>query len=104
MTLGPPSTSRCLRKSRGTSSHPIPAGGTPTSAGKVCLPHHQVRVWPRGEDHKLESREVTRNWPLVPEQGGTGPPPEDLKSEEGFPVKTQWMTSWTSYPQVGRGT
>ena len=26
------------------------------------------------------------------------------KSEEGFPVKTQWMTSWTSYPQVGRRT
>ena len=39
-----------------------------------------------------------------PPPGGTGPPPEDLKSEEGFPVKTQWMTSWTSYPQVGRGT
>ena len=39
-----------------------------------------------------------------PPPGGTGPPPQDLKSEEGFPVKTQWMTSWTSYPQVGRGT
>ena len=77
------------------SSHPIPAGGTPTSAGKVCL---------QGEDHKLESREVARNWPPIPEQGETGPPPEELKSEEGFPVKTQWMTSWTLYPQVGRGT
>ena len=38
------------------------------------------------------------------EQGETGPPPEDLESEEGLPVKTQWMTSWTSYPQVGEGT
>ena len=111
MTLGPPSTSRCLRKSRGMSSHPIPAGGTPPLAGKVCLPSPRlklllarVRVWPRGEDNKLESREVTRNRPLIPEQGGTCPLPEDLESEEGFPVKAQWMTSWTSYPQVGRGT
>ena len=64
----------------------------------------RVRVWPRGEDHKLESREVTRNWPLIPEQGETGPPPEELKSKKGFPVKIQWKTSWSSYPQVGRGT
>ena len=35
----------------------------------------------------------------------TGPPPEDLKScKEGLPVKTQWMTSWNSRPQVGEGT
>ena len=40
-TLSPPSTGCCLRRSRGTSSHPIPAGGTPTSAGEVCLSHHQ---------------------------------------------------------------
>ena len=36
--------------------------------------------------------------------GRDSPPPEDLESEEGLPVKTQWMTSWTSYPQVGEGT
>ena len=41
MTLGPPSTSCCLRRSRGTSHHPIPAGGTSTSAGEVCFFHHQ---------------------------------------------------------------
>ena len=64
----------------------------------------RVRVWPKGEDHKLESMEVARNWPLIPEQRRTGPPPEDLKSEEELPVKTQWIASWTSYPQVGRGT
>ena len=60
-------------------------------------------MWPLEGDHSLESMEVTRNWLLAPEQGEPGPPPEDLKSEEGLPVKTQWMTSWTSYPQVGKG-
>ena len=55
-------------------------------------------------DHNLVSVEVARNWHLTPEQEETGAPPEDLKSEEGLPVKTQWMTSWTSYPQVGKGT
>ena len=50
------------------------------------------------------SMEVARNQLLTPEQGETGPPPEDLESEEGLPVKTQWMTSLTSYPQVGEGT
>ena len=68
----------------------------PPPSPRLKLLLARVRVWPRGEDHKLESREVTRNQPFIPEQGGTGPPPEDLKSEEGFPVKTQWMTSWTS--------
>ena len=51
-------------------------------------------------DHNLGSVEAARNQPLILEQGGTGPPSEDLESEEGLPVKTQWMTSWTSYPQV----
>ena len=64
----------------------------------------RVRVWPLEGDHSLGSVEVARNWLLTPEQGETGPPPEDLESEEGLPVKTQWMTSWTSYPQVGEGT
>ena len=41
MTLGPPSTGCCLRRSRGTSSHPIPAGSAPASAGKVCPSCHQ---------------------------------------------------------------
>ena len=75
---------------------------SPSPRLKILLA--RVRVWLRGEDHKLESREVTWNWPLVPEKGETGPPPKELKSKEGFPVKTQWMTSWTSCPQVGRGT
>ena len=30
--------------------------------------------------------------------------PEDLKSEEGLQARIQWKTSWTSCPQVGRGT
>ena len=37
----PPSTSCCLRRSRGTSGHPVPASRTPTLAGEVCLSHHQ---------------------------------------------------------------
>ena len=41
ITPSPPTTGYYLRKSRGNSSHPIPAGGTPTSAGKVCFPSHQ---------------------------------------------------------------
>ena len=40
-TLSPPSTSCCLRKSRDTSHHPVPAGSTPTSAGEVCSSPHQ---------------------------------------------------------------
>ena len=36
----PPSTSCCLRRSRGTSSHPVPASSTPTLAGEVCLSNH----------------------------------------------------------------
>ena len=64
----------------------------------------RVRVWPLEGDHSLGSVEVARNQLLTPEQGETGPPPEDLESEEGLPVKTQWMTSWTSYPWVGEGT
>ena len=53
-----------------------------------------------------QAREQGGHWEpsLVPEQEGTGPPPEDLKSEEGLQVRIQWKTSWTSYPQVGRGT
>ena len=50
MTLGPPSTSCCLRKSRDMSRHPVPAGGTPTSAGEVCSSHHQ-----RGSYNEPES-------------------------------------------------
>ena len=45
MTLSPPSTSYCLRRSRGTSHHPIPAGSTPTSAGEVFFSHHQGRSY-----------------------------------------------------------
>ena len=41
---------------------------------------------------------------LIPEQEGTGPPPKDLKSEGGLQARIQWRTSWTSCPQVGRGT
>ena len=61
-------------------------------------------MWPLGGGHSLGSVEVTRNRLPTPEQRETGPPPEDLESEEGLPVKTQWMTLWTSYPQVGEGT
>ena len=62
-------------------------------------------MWPLEGDHSLESVKVTRDWLLAPEKGDTGPPPEDLKSrEEGLAVKTQWMTSWTSCPQVGEET
>ena len=71
-------------------------------------------MWPLEGDHSLESMKVARDWLLAPEQGEkgpppggleTGPPPEELKShEEGLPVKTQWMTSWNSCPQVGEGT
>ena len=71
-------------------------------------------VWTLEGDHSLESVKVTRDQLLAPEQGETGPPPEgletgpppeDLKShKEGLPVKTQWMTSWNSHPQVGEGT
>ena len=115
MTPSHLTTGRHLRKSRGNSSHPIPAGSTPTSAGKVCPPPQsprlkllpalaRVRVWPLEGDHSLGSVEVTRNRLLTPEQEETGPPPEDLESKEGLQVKTQWMTSWTSYPQVGEGT
>ena len=45
MTLGPPSTSCCLRKSRDMYRHPVPAGGTSTSAGEVCSSHHQGRSY-----------------------------------------------------------
>ena len=61
-------------------------------------------MWPRGEDHKLESREVTRNRPLIPEQEGTGPPHKDLKSKGALQARIQWRTSWISCPQAGRGT
>ena len=57
---------------------------------------------------------VTRDWLLAPEKVETGPlsedletgpPPDHLKShKDGLPVKTQWMTSWTSHPQVAKGT
>ena len=59
-------------------------------------------------------------WPLEGETGpqqedpGTGPPSEDLEtgpppenlenSEDGLPVRIQWMTSRTLYPQAGKGT
>ena len=64
----------------------------------------RVRVWLRGEDHKLESREVARSWPLIPEQERTGPPPKDSKSKGVLQVRIQWRTSWTLCPQAGRGT
>ena len=114
MTPSHPTTSRHLRKSRGDSSHPIPAGSTPASAGKVCPPpvtetktatstNQSQSVATRGRPQSRE-RGSCQEQLLAPEQGETGPPPEDLESEEGLPVKTQWMTSWTSYPQVGEGT
>ena len=40
----------------------------------------RVRVWPLEGDHSLGSVEVTRNWLITPEQGETGPQPEDLES------------------------
>ena len=106
MTLGPPPTGCCLRKSRGTSSHPIPAGGTPLPlpSPRLKLLLARVRVWLRGEDHKLESKEVAGDRPLIPEQEGTGPPPEDTRSKGGLQARIRWKTSWTSCPQVGRGT
>ena len=96
--LQPPHTSRqytCLSR----------WGLLPQSPRLKLLPAlARVRVWPLEGYHSLGSVEVARNRLLAPEQGETGPPPEDLESEEGLPVKTQWMTSWTSYPQVGEGT
>ena len=41
MTLSPSSTGCCLRRSGGTSSHPIPTGSVPASASKVCPSCHQ---------------------------------------------------------------
>ena len=41
MPFGSSSTGCCLRRSGGTSSHAIPAGGASTSAGKVCPSCHQ---------------------------------------------------------------
>ena len=82
-------------------------------------------MWPLEGDHSLESVEVTRDRLLTPELGETGLPPEGLETgprpegletgpppaylescEEGLPlpVKTQWITSWNSHPQVGEGT
>ena len=63
MTRGPPSTGCCLRKSRGTSSHPIPAGGTPTLAGEVCIT--------KAEATTSQSQSVAkRGRPQTREQGG----------------------------------
>ena len=76
----------------------------PVTKAKTATGSSQSQSVATREGDSLGSMEVTRNQLLTPEQGGTGPPPEDLESEEGLPVKTQWMTSWTSYPQVGEGT
>ena len=77
----------------------------PVTETKTATALARVRVWPLEGDHSLGSMEVARNWLLTPEQGETGPPPEDLKNhEEGLPVETQWITSQNSHPQVGEGT
>ena len=44
MTPSHPSTGHCLRKSQGNFSHPIPAGSTPASAGKVAPPVTETKT------------------------------------------------------------
>ena len=83
--------------------HPPRQVRLPLPSPRLKLQLARVRVWLRGEDHKPGSKEVAGNRPLIPEQGRTGPPPEDLRGEGALQARILWRTSWTLCPRGGRG-